>query len=269
MVNVPASTQWTLDAAGPVGRKAVPAVFLIFCPKTEMKGTGFLLESGHILTNEHVVRGCGPADVLALNSAGQRLTFATLVLDADRDLALLKPHAALNGGLKIDEGAALEVGEAVATWGYPLGYNGPSPLLSVGYLAGFTEHKLGAASYKHLIVNGAFNPGNSGGPLFVSGTDRVIGVVVSKHAPITPYLLSAIKVLSENKSGVVYTATKSDGRVEQVVESQVVAAVLQYFRDLTQVMIGEAVASEVVKDFLMSNHAWPSSPTPDALGNAT
>jgi hypothetical protein len=32
------------------------------------------------------------------------------------------------------------------------------------------------------VVNGAFNPGNSGGPLFISGDNKIIGVVVSKHA---------------------------------------------------------------------------------------
>lgn len=252
---VPASTQWTLDAAGTVGRTTLPNVFLVYCPKTEMKGTGFLTKSGHILTNEHVVRGCSAPDVLARTSAGQPLAFTTLVVDADRDLALLRPATLQTGGLELDARAPLDVRTAVTTWGFPLGYNGPAPLLSVGYLAGFIEHKVGTTSLKHLVVNGAFNPGNSGGPLFLSGTDRVIGVVVSKHAPISEFHLSAIRVLAENKSGVVFTATYPDGSTKTLVESQVVAELLEYFRDLTQVMIGEAISAEVVYDFLTCHGA--------------
>jgi len=61
----------------------------------------------------------------------------------------------------------------------------PAPLLSVGYLAGFMDHPIRSKPPKHLAMNGAFNPGNSGGPLFKSNEDKVIGIVVSKHAPIS------------------------------------------------------------------------------------
>jgi hypothetical protein len=42
---IPAAVQWTIDAAGPVQRVAIKSVFLLYCPKTNMKGTGFLLSS--------------------------------------------------------------------------------------------------------------------------------------------------------------------------------------------------------------------------------
>ena len=57
MNQIPASTQWTLDAAGDTGRSAVNSVFMIVCPQTGSKGSGFLIEGGLIVTNEHVVRG--------------------------------------------------------------------------------------------------------------------------------------------------------------------------------------------------------------------
>jgi hypothetical protein len=107
-----------------------------------------------------------------------------------------------------------------------------------------------------LLTCLAFNPGNSGGPLFIAGSEEVIGVVVSKHAPITTFVRSAIDVLARNKSGVVYTATDEHGNKREFVESQVVAEVLLYFRQMTQVMIGEAVAASELIAFL-EHHKLP------------
>lgn len=139
--------------------------------------------------------------------------------------------------------------------GYPLAWNGPSPLLSVGYLAGFTPSQANAASpiVKHYVVNGAFNPGNSGGPLIASIDDAVVGVVVSKHAPITQWHLSAPEALKNQKSGFQYTATDASGNTITFSEGQPVGDLLQYFRDLTQVVIGEAITSEELVKFLDSN----------------
>lgn len=175
------------------------------------------------------------------------------VADPARDLAILTPTEKLAGGLTLGLDDTVAVGTAVSTWGFPLGYNGPAPLLSVGYLSGFIAYRKDTAStdiLKHLVVNGAFNPGNSGGPLFASNDNRVIGIVVSKHAPITPFHVSAIKALAENRSGVTFTATDDKGKQTVFVESQIVADLLQYFRNLAQVMIGEAISVSELKAFL-------------------
>jgi S1-C subfamily serine protease len=223
---------------------------MILCPKTDSKGTGFLLPNGWLLTNEHVVRGCGAADIVAKTSSGQEVRFTDVRLDATVDLAAIKPTQGLSGGLALDQGKPPDVGTAVTTWGFPLGYNGPAPLLSVGYLAGFIDRLGGQTTAPHLVVNGAFNPGNSGGPLFRANSNQVIGVVVSKHAPISQFHLSAIKALAENQSGIVFTGTDATGKQIQFVESQIVAGLLDYFRSLTQVMIGEAIAAQTVSAFL-------------------
>jgi len=180
-----------------------------------------------------------------------------MVTDQNRDLVALKSKEILTDGIYIEEEGNIQVGTKVATWGYPLGYNGPAPLLTIGYLSGFNDsppYEETASVVKHLVVNGAFNPGNSGGPLFIAQNQGVIGVVVSKHAPITPFVHSAIEVLAKNKAGVVYTATDEQGNIQQFVESQIVAEVLQYFRQMTQVMIGEAIASSEVIAFLEDNN---------------
>jgi hypothetical protein len=106
---------------------------------------------------------------------------------------------------------------------------------------------------KHYVVNGAFNPGNSGGPLIASVDDAAVGVVVSKHAPITQWHLNALQALKSQQSGFQYTATDANGNTVTFSEGQLVGDLLQYFRDMTQVVIGEAIASEELIRFLDAN----------------
>lgn len=249
--SIPISTQCLLDAVSETGRAAINYVYLIICPKTNMKGTGFLIKSGHLITNWHVIRSCNEKEVFALSSDGKKILFQNIVLDENRDLAILEPSKQLGKGLEVVN-LNIEVGTQVSTWGYPLGYSGPAPILSVGYLAGFRDYRKDETSevVKHYIINAAFNPGNSGGPLFTAGDNKVIGVAVAKHAPITPFLLSAIEALSKNRSGVIFRAEDEKGNKKEFVESQVVANVLNYFRDMTQVVIGEAIVGSELISFL-------------------
>ena len=254
--DLPISTKWLIDSVGETGRTLINHIFIILCQKNNSKGTGFLYKSGHIITNWHVVKECFANEIIAISSNGKRIEFTNVVSDKNRDLALLTPKENLDGGLEIDNSSEIKPGIQISTWGHPLGYNGPAPLLSVGHISGFKDHKESQTSniVKHIVVNGAFNPGNSGGPLLVSGNDKVIGVVVSKHAPITPFLHSAIQALANNSSGVVFTATDEKGNNKQFVESQIVAELLKYFRELTQVMIGEAIDRHELIEFLKENN---------------
>lgn len=251
--NAPISTKWLLDSVGETGRNTLQSVFMIICPKTSVKGTGFLHKSGVIITNYHVVKGAASGDVIAISSANQKIFFSDIAVDQNRDLAMLKPTQKLKGGLELDVNGTIAPGIQVSTWGFPLGYNGPSPLLTVGYVSGFIDQN----GPKHIVVNGAFNPGNSGGPLFISGDNKIVGVVVSKHAPITAYVQSAMNALANNRSGFVYTGTDEKGNAIQLSEAQVVAKILEYFRSMTQVVIGEAIDKTELITFLKSNNIEP------------
>lgn len=252
--NIPISTQWLLDAVGDTGRNSVASVFIIICPKTSSKGTGFLTDKGYIITNEHVIRGCSANEIVAIASDGKQVTFQALVFDLQADLAALTPIQKLTGGLKISTDK-IEIGTKVNTWGHPLGYNGPAPILSVGYIAGFRENQNGQGykTIKHIVINGAFNPGNSGGALFKAGSDEVIGVVVAKHAPFPDSVMSGLQALANNQSGLQFQATDSQGKNINVSESQIVAMFLDHLRKLAQVNIGEAISATDLTDFLTTN----------------
>lgn len=205
--SMPISTSWLLDSVGETGRSVVKAVYMLVCYKTQQKGTAFLLKSGFLLSNYHVIEGSKVDDLIAVSSEGKDIKIKHIYSDQNRDLVALVPRQDLSGGLTIKEESGIEIGTKMSTWGYPLGYNGPAPLLTVGYLSGFNDsppYEETSSVVKHLVVNSAFNPGNSGGPLMVFGDKEAIGVVVSKHAPLTHFIASAIKALSETKSGVVF-----------------------------------------------------------------
>jgi hypothetical protein len=255
---IPAATQWLLDAAGPTQRAAVKSVVLLVCPQDGAKGTGFLLKNGLVITAAHVVGTCNAAQISGSSSMGTPVHFSKLAMDTVKDLAALKPSMPLSGGLQLAGDAEPGLGTAVSTWGYPLMYNGPAPLLSVGYVSGYIAESDQGVQVKHLVVNGAFNPGNSGGPLLKAQTDVVVGVVVAKYHLFPPIVKQAIQALANNKSGFAYPLSDSQGNPLKdqqgnpvtYSEAQITAGILQQFYQTAQVMIGEAVSVSELRAFL-------------------
>jgi nitrate/nitrite transporter NarK len=107
------------------------------------------------------------------------------------------------------------------------------------------------------VVNAAFNSGNSGGPLIQIESGDVIGVVVSKLAPISPSTMSALKALQTTSSGFTYTVTAPDGTKSQLVEGQVIAMVLDDLRKQVQLVIGRAGMIGDLRSFLTANKITP------------
>jgi hypothetical protein len=103
---------------------------------------------------------------------------------------------------------------------------------------------------KHIVVNGAFNHGNSGGPLLIAQDNQVIGVVVLTYNFYPAGLKRLIDQLSEQQSGVQWTLTQADGSKKNVSEGQITAAILDEFYQKTQVMIGEAIAASELSAML-------------------
>lgn len=254
-----------LDAAGPAQRKSLTAIYLIICPNVGA-GSGFLLDTGTMVTNSHVVATCTEQTLIGIGTANKQVKFSRVIKDADRDLALLVPTERLVNGLKLAQTDTPPPGTPVTTWGYPFIYNGTSPLLSVGYVAGFREvtpDNAKTKKIKHIIVNGAFNHGNSGGPLLIAHENEVIGVVVLTYNFYPAGLKRLIDQLANQTSGMQWTFTQPDGSQQNVSEAQITAAILDEFYQKTQVMIGEAIgASELLA--MLKEH---SSELP-ALGRA-
>jgi len=249
---VSVSAKPVLDAAGPRQRAAIKAVYLIACLKDNNAGTGFLLSNGLLVTNQHVVGNCDAGELLVVASSDKRVQITRRIVDKDRDLALLKPSERLDGGLELAKKGDPVPGTTVSTWGYPFLYNGFYPLLSVGYVAGYRNVQTSNQIVKHIVVNGAFNHGNSGGPLLVAQDNKVVGIVVATYHFFPEYVAQLIDAMQKQKSGFYNGAfiTDASGRRISLSDAQVVGITLKEFYDKSQVMIGEAIAASELAHFI-------------------
>ncbi len=108
-----------------------------------------------------------------------------------------------------------------------------------------------------LITNGAFNPGNSGGPLLLSGQNTVVGVVVWRMrilAPWTQILITGLKQSNAIASSGV-EETMPNGTKRNLGKPEVTARILQEFYNTVQVMIGEATSVSELKAFIQEKGA--------------
>ena len=255
MTDIPVATPLDTDFAGRGSQTALASITRVINPKAATGGTGFLHSSGRVLTAEHVVRSAGPTDLILITSQGAQIPSKGIHVDARLDLATIEPAASLANiePLPVSAPSTFTTGTMLSTWGYPVGYTGLLPLLTVGHLAG-SESINGVQRY---VVNAAFNSGNSGGPVLHLETGTVIGVVASKLAPLPPHIQSVLDQLSQQKYGMQWTLTLPDGTTRPISETQIVVEVLQFLRSQTQLVIGHAVILDDLRSFLVTQGLNP------------
>lgn len=88
-------------------------------------------------------------------------------------------------------------------------------------------------------------------------TGKVIGVVSSKLAPISPNAKSALDALNKQRSGITYEATRPDGSKLTVTKGQIIGMVLTELRNQVQLVIGKAVLVEDIRNFLKGQGIQP------------
>lgn len=146
-------------------------------------GSGFIWdESGHVVTNYHVIENASEATVRLANGKDYP---ATLV-GASRlhDIAVLKIKVGprLSQPLPIGTSHDLRVGQMVYAIGNPFGLDWTLTNGIVSALDRSLTEENGNI-VEHLIqTNAAINPGNSGGPLFDSA-GRLIGINTAIYSP--------------------------------------------------------------------------------------
>ena len=136
-------------------------------------GSGYIITAdGHLITNAHVVEGCGSVTV----SVGtDRVQARITARDSVNDLVLLasdlkpKSVAVLRTGVRL--------GEAIAVFGFPLhgllATSGNFTLGNVTAVAGIGDDT------RMVQISAPVQPGNSGGPL-LDQAGNVVGTVVAK-----------------------------------------------------------------------------------------
>jgi len=165
-----------IAAAKPAAAPDAPAAAAKPAKAVNKAGTGFVISaSGHIVTNQHVVAGCGE---IRGNLTGEPSTTLRLVSsDESNDLALLQgPATSFKEFARIRD-RAIRSGDSVVAIGFP--YHG---LLTSDFTVttGIVSSLSGLMNdTRFLQISAAVQPGNSGGPLLDTG-GLIVGMVAAK-----------------------------------------------------------------------------------------
>jgi S1-C subfamily serine protease len=146
-------------------------------------GSGFIWdESGHVVTNFHVIRNASEATVRLAN--GKDYNASLVGASPIHDIAVLRIKIShkLSPPLPIGTSRDLKVGQKVYAIGNPFGLDWTLTNGIVSALdRSLTEEN--GVTVQHLIqTNAAINPGNSGGPLLDSA-GRLIGINTAIYSP--------------------------------------------------------------------------------------
>lgn len=141
----------------------------IFTIHGSMLGTGFVLSTGRIATNAHIVGDSSLVRVEAQDGKSYKAKVA--MKDVGRDFAIIefegvRPFVTILPLLRSD---TPEIGEGVVIIGSPLGLKGTvtTGIVSQVYSNGMIQ------------LNASVNPGNSGGPVF-DMQGRIFGIATLK-----------------------------------------------------------------------------------------
>ena len=196
-------TAFGVDAIVNVAKKDTPGVVQITNEQVQLGslnqqavptgvGTGVVLDAqGHILTNDHVVRGAQKL-VVSLASGSKEYPAKLIGGDARSDLAVIQVSGANLPALELGDSSKLQVGQWVVAIGNALALpGGPTTTVGVVSAVGRTVQEpapnsqggqggQGASAggpflFDAIQTSAPINPGNSGGPL-VDLDGRVVGI---------------------------------------------------------------------------------------------
>jgi 2-alkenal reductase len=145
----------------------------------EAAGSGFILDdSGHIITNNHVVEGANNNQVTVVFYNGIQAYGQVAGTDVDSDLAVVQVQQMPDGAhpLPLADSDKVNVGEWVVAIGNPFGLGGS---MTVGIVSATGRTLLSQSTPfsipEAIQTDAAINPGNSGGPL-IDLNGNVVGV---------------------------------------------------------------------------------------------
>lgn len=137
------------------------------------QGSGFVYDNeGHIITNEHVVRGEESVRVLFTDGTSEEAE--VIGSDTDTDLAVLKTEKQVEP-LELADSEKINVGENTIAIGNPFGLETSMTTGIISQTERQIQVREGFSIPNILQTDAAINPGNSGGPL-MNYEGEVVGV---------------------------------------------------------------------------------------------
>ncbi|MGI9384084.1 MAG: trypsin-like peptidase domain-containing protein, partial [Methyloligellaceae bacterium] len=139
-------------------------------------GSGVIVSpDGVIVTNHHVIKGGGEAEVKVALSDKREFPAKIVLKDERTDLAVSRIEAkgVTFPYLRLEDSDGLEVGDLVLALGNPFGVG---QTVTSGIVSALARTRVGISDYQFFIqTDAAINPGNSGGAL-VDMNGRLVGV---------------------------------------------------------------------------------------------
>ncbi|NNK40514.1 MAG: PDZ domain-containing protein [Winogradskyella sp.] len=135
-------------------------------------GSGVIISpSGHIITNNHVIRGASEISITLNNN--KTYTAELIGTDQDTDIALLKINAEEDlPFITFGDSDNAKIGEWVLAVGNPFNLNST---VTAGIISAKSRDLSGSAKQSFIQTDAAVNPGNSGGAL-VNTKGELIGI---------------------------------------------------------------------------------------------
>ncbi len=167
-------------------------------PDARGSGSGFFIEGGYIVTNNHVVGDAKKINVVLTD--GREMAGTLVGTDPKTDLAVIKVNGGnLPRGLAWGNSTAARPGESVFAMGSPFGLGNT---VTAGIISA-RGRDINSGQYDDYIqVDAPINQGNSGGPLF-DGGGQVIGVNSAIFSPSGGNVGIGFSIPSDMAKGIV------------------------------------------------------------------
>ncbi len=167
-----------------IAARILPSVVMIKVNGGSGTGSGFIIDGGYIITNNHVITLDGQvkgAKLEVVFNGGQTAPAKLVGTDPYSDIAVIQPKGISNLlPVRLGNSDGVVVGDPVIAVGSPLGLAGTvtSGIVSALNRPVQAGDQTGSASEAYIDAiqtDAPINPGNSGGPL-VNGQGQVVGV---------------------------------------------------------------------------------------------
>lgn len=132
-------------------------------------GSGFIVDSGKVITNLHVIEDAAYGYVTISGETEKHKIEGYLAVDKTNDLALLSVPTLIGNSIEINVNNP-EIGEKIYAIGNPKGLSGT---ISEGIISGIRKFD----SEELIQITAPISPGSSGGPV-INNDGKLIGVSV-------------------------------------------------------------------------------------------